>query len=154
MFQPQSIAPPLESRASDVAAPAATALTPERPATGTGVLLQGLLPQVSGPVLLPSPSSPSKFRPQAMSVPFESRARLWHAPQATATTPESPATGTGVLLHELLPQVSGPVLLPLPSWPNSFSPHALTVPSARRARLCSAPAEIAVTPLSPLTATG
>src|SRR2546422_9913419 len=59
--------------------------------------------------------------------------------------PLSPLTVTGTLL---------PVVVPLPSSPSPLLPHALTVPSLSRARLWIPPAETAVTPLSPLTATG
>ena len=58
----------------------------------------------------------------------------------------SPLTGTGVRRF---------VVLPSPSWPLSFNPHAQTVPSLFRARLCAPPAAIAVnpTPATPLTVT-
>src|SRR5438477_329882 len=87
---------------------------PLRPVTATGFLLHGLLPpQVSGPVLLPLPSSPELFRPQSMRVPFERSATLWLStrPAEIATTPETPLTGIGFVLHLSGPHVSGPVLV-------------------------------------------
>ena len=41
-----------------------------------------------------------------------------------------------------------------PTWPLLLFPHAQTVPSFLRARLCALPAEIAVIFVSPLTANG
>ena len=110
---------------------------PVRPPTAIGFVLQALEPHVSGPVLLPFPSSPELFRPQSTSVPFERSATLWLSTSAAeiATTRETPLTGIGFLLHPRVPQLSGPVLFPFPSSPFSLSPHAMTVPFERRARL-------------------
>src|ERR1017187_5573410 len=115
--------------------------------------------QLSGPVLVPSPSSPYSFSPQAMTVPSSSSARLCDEPAAIALTPLSPATRTGVVLQAVegrskKSQNSGPLLVPLPSWPKEFSPHDMTVPSSNTARLVSPPAAAALTPLNPLAATG
>src|ERR1700730_14271714 len=60
-------------------------------------------------------------------------------------TPLSPLTATGTLLF---------VVVPSPSCPRLLLPHATTVPSARRARLCSPPPAIAVALLRSLSATG
>src|SRR5947209_7257685 len=70
-------------------------------------------------------------------------------------TPRSPLTATGVLLQGLggRPQASGPAFVPSPSCPFSLTPQALTEPLLSRARLWLAPAEMALTSLSPLTAT-
>src|SRR5437763_967940 len=108
---------------------------------------------MSGPVVLPIPSSPLEFIPQAMSVPFDSSARLWASPTEIATTPDSPPTGIGVMLHAPKLQLSGPVLFLLPSWPWLLLPQALTVPVERRARLWLE-AAIAAAPESPLTGIG
>lgn len=43
---------------------------------------------------------------------------------------------------------------PSPTWPKPLKPHPHTVPSPRRARLCSPPAETATMPLKPGTRTG
>src|SRR5690242_15161924 len=62
-------------------------------------------------------------------------------------TPLSDPTKTGVFAHGAVggrPHVSGPVLVPSPSCPAALLPHATTVPSLNRARLCSAPAASAV----------
>jgi len=45
-------------------------------------------------------------------------------------------------------------VVPLPSSPYRLSPQAHTVPFERSARLKPAPAEILVTPVSPVTWTG
>ena len=45
-------------------------------------------------------------------------------------------------------------MVPLPSWPKEFNPQHLTVPPVRRAQVSSAPAEIWVAPVRPLTLTG
>src|SRR5438128_4100683 len=62
---------------------------PAAPGTSTGFVLQafrnGL--QASGPMLVPSPSSPEIFRPQAQTEPFLSNARVCSLPPASAVTP-------------------------------------------------------------------
>lgn len=75
-------------------------------------------------------------------------ARLWRPPAAIARAPRKMALGTtdtGVLLG---------VVLPLPSWPESFRPQALTWPSARSARLWPRPAATAMTFARPMTCAG
>src|SRR6266498_3682884 len=60
--------------------------------------------------------------------------------------PSKPTTPTGV---------SRSVLVPSPSWPESFQPQHATRPALVSAQLWYAPAAIAVTPLaSPATPTG
>ena len=78
-------------------------------------------------------------------MPLLSNARLCFPPAATAVTPLSPLTATGTELF---------AVVPLPSWPLRFSPHAMTVPLLSRAMLWLPPAETAVTPLRALTAAG
>jgi len=46
------------------------------------------------------------------------------------------------------------IVVPLPSWPRRLSPQARTVPSESSARAKLPPAEILVTPASPVTLTG
>src|SRR5438874_717999 len=101
------------------AKPAAIAVPLVSPPTAIGFLLQTTPPQVSGPVLLPFPSSPLLFTPQAMRVPFESSATLWLStkPAEIAMTPGSPLTAIGVLAQALPLQLSGPVLPLFPSSP-------------------------------------
>src|SRR5205823_15038102 len=62
--------------------------------------------------------------------------------------------GTGVRLQAIasLPHVSGPA--PTPSSPSALLPQATTVPLCSRAMLCESAPEIAVTLLTPSTATG
>src|ERR1035441_161927 len=119
---------------------------------GTGRQAQPVCPSV------PSPSCHQPSYPQALTVPSPSSAKLWISPDAMAVTPLSPVTGRGVVeqgcgslfvLHS-----SGPLKPPSPNWPHSLSPQASTVPFSNRARLQKSPADVAVTPVSPLTATG
>ena len=58
---------------------------------------------------------------------------------------ERPLTATGTSLS---------AFAPLPSCPDVPSPQAATAPLESSARLWRYPAEIAITPLSPLTCTG
>ena len=62
-----------------------------------------------------------------------------------AATPERPVTCTG---SNLL------VVVPSPSWPFAFYPHAHTVPSLLRATVWKPPAATAATPERPVTCTG
>src|SRR2546423_1152950 len=113
---------PSLSRARPFSPPAATATTPLRPLTSTGLVLQALffsLPHCSGPVVVPSPSSPSRLSPQARTWPLSSSASACWLPPERAVTPLSSPTATGVVLQASVkgPQVSGPVLVPPPNWP-------------------------------------
>ena len=78
--------------------------------------------------------------------PF-TNARPCCAPAAIAVAPDTPLTGIGKSLV-------GSSKPGLPSCPDSSLPHASTVAVLVSARLNAPPAEIAVTPVSPLTATG
>src|SRR4029077_13464936 len=92
--------------------------------------------------------------PPAMALAFT---RKGPPPEQMAFMAPSAQTCTGDLLHEpWIPQPSGPGLRPSPRRPPSFLPHAMTgPPPPRRARLCSRPAETALTaPDRLLTATG
>src|SRR3989449_5847636 len=51
-------------------------------------------------------------------------------------------------------QVDGLAVVPLPSWPSTFSPQHRIVPSPRSAHACPYPLATATAPVSPLTATG
>jgi hypothetical protein len=64
------------------------------------------------------PSWPLKLDPQAHTVLSPRKAKLKSPPPATAVTPESPGTWTGV--EEVM------VVL-LPNWPEALLPHAATV---------------------------
>src|SRR5215472_8775742 len=119
--------------------PAATAITPERLLTCTGVLLF---------VVLPLPSSPFAFSPQAQTVPSLFTARLWSQPAAMAITPERLLTAMGVELG---------TFVPTPNSPKPFPPHAQTVPSLFSDKLNSSsqqPSAIATTPERLLTCDG
>jgi len=65
------------------------------------------------------------FPPQAMTVPSSSKARPPSLPAEMADTPDSPLTGTGVVLIAFN--------VPSPSWPWLFRPQAQRVPSLRTA---------------------
>src|SRR5436190_8657088 len=77
--------------------------------------------------VVPSPSSPDVFPPQASTVPSDRRAKAWREPTEIWTTSLTPATWVGV--------ATGVGAAGMPSSPRSFAPHAHTVPSDRRARL-------------------
>src|SRR2546428_547437 len=86
--------------------PPALAITPFRPLTCPGVLLQ--LAPVVGSQVVPLPSWSPRLSPQAHTVPSFLRARLWYPPPAMAVTPFRPLTSTGVVLG---------IVVPLPNWP-------------------------------------
>jgi len=118
------------------------------------VVEQGVVPHVSGPVELPSPSWPALFGPQQSTAPPESIAQLAPAMEM-ALTPVRLGTATGSVEHEPPElQVSGPVDVPMPSSPSVLSPQHSTVPTDRSAQALKIPADMAVTPLNPDTATG
>src|SRR6266496_2953305 len=101
------------------------------------------------PVPVPVASSPYPFAPLAQTVWSDLIARLWPAlpspsPVAMAVTPVRLLTCTGT---------EESVVVPLPSWPTLFLPHAQTVPWDLSARLSSSPAAIAVTPVRLFTFT-
>src|ERR1700732_2447666 len=88
-------------------------------------------------VVVPLPSCPPPFSPQAATVPFSSNAKLWPLaalvppPPAIAVTPVSPLTATGNVLQAVCSslmleprQSSGPTVEPSPSCPSLFAPHA------------------------------
>src|SRR3990172_3256823 len=66
-------------------------------------------------------------------------------PADTATAPVSPETCTGA---------DRCIVVPSPSWPLLFHPHAQTVPSPLSATVWPPPAYTAITPVSPDTCTG
>src|SRR5450756_2441066 len=115
-------------------------VVPEGRLTWTGMLLL---------VVVPLPSWPELFKPQARTWPVEVSARLWSPPPAMAVTvvPEGRLTATGVLLL---------VGVPLPSWPGALEPQARTWPVEVSARLWLEPPAMPVTvvPEGRLTATG
>ena len=87
------------------------------PLTATGAVLHGEEPQVSGPVLVPSPSAPSELLLQQSIPPPDSKAQ--GAPPALMLRAlVIRLTFTGTVLHALAPQASGPVLLPSASPPS------------------------------------
>ena len=86
------------------------AVTPPRSETTTGVAEHAWSPlHVSGPVVVPLPSSPYWLSPQHWTEPLERRAQaVWFSPTEMAVTPLRPETATGV--DEL-------VVMPLPRTP-------------------------------------
>src|SRR5947209_8842765 len=136
--------------------PAAIALTSPSPLTLTGTSLS---------TVVALPSSPSSFSPHASTLPTLA-ARLCASPAATALASVRPTTATGLVLHadenflfsgsanSSMMHACGPVEVPSPSCPLLLNPHAFTPPVPSSARLCAKPAEIAVTPVRPVTATG
>src|SRR2546426_12250059 len=70
-----------------------------------------------------------------------------------ATAVVMPLTVTGVGLTVVGLPGTGP-LVPLPSWPKSFSPQHCTVPLARSAQVWKPPAVTAMAVVIPVTRTG
>src|SRR5262249_17725023 len=90
-------------------------------------------------------------------------ARLKYPPAEIAVGPLSRLTGTGVVLQAMVAPggracasllLWDRVLSPTPSCPRKWAPHAMPEPLASRARLCSNPPAMEVTPVSPLTGSG
>src|SRR5216684_2311980 len=124
------------------AIPLAKFVTPLMPTVCTGEDRQ---PHVGSPDV-PSPTSPPPAEPHAHNVPSERRARLFQPPPATATAPVMLLrTGLGCTTRSSVP---------LPSSPKLLTPHDQVEPSVVSATGSNAPAEIAVTPLRPMTWTG
>src|SRR5450759_5740027 len=90
----------------------AVTVVPEGRLTWTAMLLLAMVPL---------PSWPKPFKPQASTWPVEVSARLCCPPPAMAVTvvPEGRLTATGMLLL---------VVVPLPSWPKLLSPQAQAEP--------------------------
>jgi hypothetical protein len=101
--------------------------------------------QVSGPVVVPIPSSPILLSPQHCTVPPDNSAQPAISPTQTAVAPASPLTATGV---------AGLFVVPLPSSPAELSPQHCTVPPDSNAQAESSPTETAVASVIPLTAAG
>jgi hypothetical protein len=112
---------------------AAARLVAEMP-VDDGVVLHGLeYAQVSGPLLEPSPSSPSKLAPQQSTRP-EVRIAQELLPLLATLVPEMPVDD-GVVLHGVeYAQVSGPLLEPSPSSPVELSPQQSVAPEVRTAQ--------------------
>jgi hypothetical protein len=106
-LSPQHSTVPLESNAQAYSGPpfellTPMAVTPDSPATATGVVEQGDPPHELGP-LDPFPSSPRTLLPQQSTVPADSSAQVSYAPAAIAVTPESPDTAAGVVAFVPVP---------------------------------------------------
>jgi hypothetical protein len=122
-LSPQAHARPVESMAALTPSPADTEekVTFGGIDTATGFELHGLFEQVSGPVVVPTPNSPLRLKPQAQAWPVASRAKLSEpnpsspADIAVKVTPFGIDTATGTELS---------VVVPFPSWPKTFDPHA------------------------------
>src|SRR5437879_1791850 len=136
-FWPQHCAvPSLKSAQVWCHHPPVTATTPVMPTTRTGV---------DEPVLVPSPSCPSAFRPQHRTVPSPRSAQVCSYP---------PLTATALVVPPARAAVSRPPLVPSPSCPSAFRPQHRIVWSPRSAQACSYPPLTAMAPVIPITATG
>jgi hypothetical protein len=122
-----------EVRIAQYPTPAAAKLVAKTP-VGTGVVAHGVESiQLSGPLLEPSPSSPSKLAPQHSTAP-EVRIAQELLPLLATLVPEMPVDD-GVVLHGVESiQVSGPLLEPSPSSPVELSPQQSTAPDVRTAQ--------------------
>jgi hypothetical protein len=118
--------------------PAAARLVAEMP-VDDGVGLHGLeYGHMSGPLLEPLPSSPSKLPPQ-QSTPPEMRMAQELLPLVATLVPEMPVDD-GVVLHGASnAQISGPLLEPSPSSPVELSPQQSTAPEVRTAQKFAGP---------------
>src|SRR5687767_10648819 len=92
-------------------------------------------------VVVPSPSLPELFEPQAHTWPSQVRASVNADPADNAVTPVSVGTSTGVGLS---------VEDPSPSWPLPFSPNECTRPSVVARTVCETPAEAPPGPKGPV----
>src|SRR5207248_1310257 len=70
---------------------------------------------------VPSPSWPVELAPQAKTVPFARRPRLWEPPPATAVAPDRLLTCTGSARGSVDPS---------PTWPLPLRPQPNGVPGA------------------------
>src|SRR5262249_43311772 len=104
--------------------PMSLTVVPADSETGSGMSLL---------VVVPLPSCPSWFPPQASTWPVLVSARLWKQPARTSVTltPDGSVTLTGVVLS---------VVVPLPSWPRLFKPQASTWPELVSATVWKQPA--------------
>src|SRR5215472_2926726 len=139
---PQASTWPVLVRARLCASPALIAFTvvPVGRLTGTGVWLS---------VVVPLPSSPLVFKPQASTWPVVVKARLWKQPARIAliVVPAGMWTFTGVARKWVVPS---------PSSPDALEPQASTWPVLVKARVWKQPARTDVTlvPAGSLTLTG
>src|SRR5438094_1509313 len=105
--------PPELLRALLKESPADTRSIPERPLTCTAVRCC---------VNVPSPSSPFALFPQDQTVP---------SVFAASVCPHPPASAPALLIPLMAVGVIRLVVVPSPSWPNAFQPHAHAVRSPR-----------------------
>src|SRR5204863_421158 len=116
--------------------PAPTAAKFSTPLTRTGVLHD---------VVVPSPSSPSRFSPQQYAAPPVVTPQLWNDPALTAANLSPPATGTGVVR---------PAVVPSPSCPKKLSPQQYAAPPVVTPQVCQTPALSIVKRNPPATGAG
>src|SRR5258708_1287201 len=117
---PQIQTLPSSLTAKLVSPPAAMATAPVRFATRTGAARW---------MAVPSPSSPTEFRPHDQTVPSFFNANPWFAPAATATISARLATRPGVVRTPPF-AIAGS-----PRGPKEVDPQLETVPSALRAKV-------------------
>ncbi len=120
--------------------PAAIWTTPVSPGTRVSVVLEPCVELV-----VPRPSSPYRFDPQAQTLPLDSSARMWAPPLATWTMPVRPGVSHG--LERL-------VVVPSPICPQALSPQVATLPPASTAALVLSYAEGCTTPAGKVTGCG
>ncbi len=114
--------------------PAESASASSNPSTRTGLVRW---------VVVPSPSWPELFCPQPQAAPVESMASEKLPPVAMAVTAPASPTATGVLCAV--------AVVPLPSCPLEFCPHATALLSESSTTEWLAPAAMAVAPRARLT---
>ena len=139
VFWPQHWTPPVAVCAQVWKNPASRATgVPVSPTTSTGTVRS---------MVLPSPSSPNRLKPQHLTSPAVVSAQVWRPPTAMAATPlVSPVTSTGLLRCVVVPSPTSPVL---------FQPQHLAPPVVVRAQVWWPPETTAATPpVSPATSVG
>src|SRR5579863_2952643 len=138
--------------------PLETADAPPRPEALSGVVEHAPYAHESGAVELPFPSSPMELLPQQSISPLASTAQTESTEPTLTETPVAPLrpdTGAGDVAEPTGPaQLTGAVVEPVPNSPWLFQPQQSIAPLDRTAQTESFPTEMAVAPLSPVTATG
>src|SRR5829696_2627334 len=115
MFLPQARTVPSPSRAMLWYSPPASDVTPERPEIAPGL---GTHPHPVIGLVVPSPSCPNLFPPQACGLPSPRRARLWWFPaEAADTGPGRPPGAVGPTQTQPGPG-TGAIAVPSPTCPN------------------------------------
>jgi hypothetical protein len=130
-FAPQQTTVPPDSSAQTWRAPAAIAIAPLNPATGTGKGEQGAPWHMSGPPSDPTPSSPNSFDPQQSTLPVESKAQS-APPAVMAVAPLKPGTGEGRVAMPLPQQRTSPVGISSHAWPCPTASATPALPAGQK----------------------